>query len=172
MVGLSKSKFRGGVGNATLSPILWLFLNWEGPIFYGGTRLEKYNYISQPALDMILSQLGWDYADRLTDYVKEHPLYNEDDIPFRADFYPEGVKLASSKKAIIVCDGQSFIEYQGKPYISPWEIFDVFGEEGLKDIDNWTFKEERQWLIKKINGDWVKPFTLLTECPFRTSIRC
>ena len=51
-------------------------------------------------------------------------------------------------------------------------IFECHGEQGLKDINEWVFLEERQWLIKKLNGDWVRPFTLLTECPFRTNVRC
>ena len=133
--------------------------------------MEKYNYISLPALKVILLQLGWEYSDRLQDYINENELY-DGDIPFRADFYPEGVKLASSKKAIIIADGRTTIEYKDTLYFSPWMIFKSHGEQGLKDINDWVFKEERQWLIKKLNGDWVQPFTLLTECPFRTTIRC
>tara|TARA_R100000315_G_scaffold61662_1_gene40696 strand:- start:155 stop:562 length:408 start_codon:yes stop_codon:yes gene_type:complete len=132
---------------------------------------NKWNFLDELALETILSQLGWNYSNLLHEYVTEKQNYNGA-IPFRADFYPEGVKLASSKKAIIVSDGKTNIEYKGTLYVSPWMIFECHGEEGLKDIDNWDFKEERQWLIKKINGDWVQPFTLLTECPFRTTIRC
>ena len=51
-------------------------------------------------------------------------------------------------------------------------IFECHGQEALDDIDNWVFTEEIQWLIKKINGEWVRPFTLLTECTFRTTVRC
>jgi hypothetical protein len=132
---------------------------------------KQWNYLNELALETILSQLGWDYSNNLTSYVKEHNMYNGD-IPFRADFYPEGVRLAESKKAIIIADGKTIIEYKGTSYFSPWIIFDCHGQQALEDIDNWHFKEERQWLIKKINGDWVRPFTLLTECPFRTTIRC
>ena len=121
---------------------------------------------------MILSQLGWDYSNELSSTLLTHKGYTLEDIPFRADFYPEGLKLASSKKAIIISDGQTYIEYRGKPYISPWEIFNIYGEEALKDINNWNFIEEKQWLIKKTNGEWVKSFTLLIECPFRTTVRC
>ena len=134
--------------------------------------MAKYNYISQPALKMILSQLGWEYSDGLMDYVNEHDLYEDNNIPFRADFYPEGVKLASSKKAIIIADGRTTIKYKNYTYGSPWSIVDDWGMDSLNDIENWVFLEERQWLIRKLNGDWVQPFTLLTECPFRTSIRC
>ena len=133
--------------------------------------MERYNYISQPALKMILSQLGWDYSNNLIEYVREHDTYNGE-IPFRADFYPEGARLAHSKKAIIIADGKTTIEYKDTIWFSPWMIFECHGVDGLNDIDNWVFKEERQWLIKKTNGDWVRPFTLLTECPFRTNIRC
>ena len=133
--------------------------------------MSKFDYIKVDDLSLILLQMGWDYANTLEKYVKEHDTYNGE-IPFRADFYPEGVRLASSKKAIIIADGRTYIEYKGIPYLSPWMIFESHGEEGLKDIDNWDFKEERQWLIKKINGDWIKSFTLMTEIPFRTSVRC
>jgi len=133
--------------------------------------MGKYNYISQPALTVILSQLGWQYSDVLMDYVKEIDTYNGE-MPFRADFYPEGVRLASSEKAKIVSDGKTIIKYKDATWFSPWMIFECHGEQGLKDINEWVFLEERQWLIKKLNGDWVRPFTLLTECPFRTNVRC
>ena len=132
---------------------------------------NKWNFLDELTLETILSQLGWDYANRLSDYVDEHDLYNGN-IPFRADFYPEGVRLASSEKAKIVSDGKTIIKYKDATWFSPWMIFECHGEQGLKDINQWVFVEERQWLIKKLNGDWVRPFTLLTECPFRTSIRC
>ncbi len=132
---------------------------------------KQWNYLNELALETILSQLGWDYSNNLTNYVKEVDTY-KGDIPFRADFYPEGVRLAESKKAIIIADGKTVIKYKGTSYFSPWMIFECHGQQALDDIDNWEFKEERQWLIKKINGDWVRPFTLLTECPFRTTIRC
>ena len=132
---------------------------------------KQWNYLNELALETILSQLGWNYSNNLISYVEEHNLY-VGDIPFRADFYPEGVRLAESKKAIIVADGKTIIEYKGTSYLSPWMIFECHGQQAFDDIDNWHFKEERQWLIKKINGDWVRPFTLLTECPFRTTIRC
>lgn len=133
---------------------------------------EKYNFLSIDALEMILSQLGWNYSNSLNDIIGEHQSYSLKRIPFRADFYPPGWRLAASKKAIIISDGETEIEYKGELFYSPWEIFDRFGEDSLLDINNWNFIVERQWLIRKLNGDWVKSFTLLTECPFRTVIRC
>ena len=129
------------------------------------------NYMPTVVLETILSQLGWDYSNCLEGYVNEKSLY-KGDIPFRADFYPEGARLATSKKAIIIADGETKIKYKDELYLSPWMIFECHGQSALDDIENWVFIEERQWLIKKINGDWVRPFTLLTECPFRTTIRC
>lgn len=129
------------------------------------------NFLNNNALGMILSSLGWEYSGDLIDYVKEVNTY-KGEIPTRADFYPEGVRLASSKKAIIICDGKTTIQYKDTIYYTPWMIFECHGQEALDDIDNWVFTEEKQWLIKKINGEWVRPFTLLTECPFRTTVRC
>ena len=135
-------------------------------------KADGERYMNEGALELILKQLGWDYANNLTDITKlEHHIEN-DVVPLRADFYPEGVRLASSKKAIIICDGKTTIQYKDTIYYTPWMIFECHGQEALDDIDNWVFREEKQWLIKKINGEWVKPFTLLTECPFRTTVRC
>ena len=45
-------------------------------------------------------------------------------------------------------------------------IFNPYTIDENATIDN------LKWLIKKINGDWIKSFTLMTEIPFRTSVRC
>jgi len=155
-----------GRGNSLLLPLFFF-----GSLEPVGVNMSKFNYIKAADLGLILQQMGWDYSNHLQDYVREHTMYNGQ-IPFRADFYPEGVKLATSKKAVIIADGKCCIEYKGVPYLSPWMIFDCHGQTALDDIDNWIIKEERQWLIKKINGDWVRSFTLMTEIPFRTNIRC
>ena len=142
----------------------------EPPTFFLEENMSD-NFLNNNALGMILSSLGWEYSGDLIDYVKEVNTY-KGEIPTRADFCPEGVRLASSKKAIIICDGKTTIQYKDTIYYTPWMIFECHGQEALDDIDNWVFTEEKQWLIKKINGEWVRPFTLLTECPFRTTVRC
>ena len=83
-----------------------------------------------------------------------------------------GWTYAESLKHITNGDGRTIIKYKDYTYISPWEIYDTLGEDALNDIDNWVFEEEREWCIKKLNGDWVTTFTYLTECPFRTKVRC
>jgi hypothetical protein len=130
------------------------------------------DFMSEGALRMVLDQLGWTYAESLKDITKgEHDIEGEV-LPLRADFYPVGWKLAQSTKAIITCDGQTIIHYKNERFLTPWGIFDMFGSDSLNDIENWKFEEEREWCIKKLNGDWVTTFTYLTECPFRTKVRC
>jgi hypothetical protein len=130
------------------------------------------DFMSEGALRMVLDQLGWTYAESLKHITNgEHNIEGEI-LPLRADFYPVGWKLAQSTKATIKCDGRTIIKYKDYTYISPWEIYDTLGEDALNDIDNWVFEEEREWCIKKLNGDWVTTFTYLTECPFRTKVRC
>ena len=130
------------------------------------------DFFSEPSLDMILKTFGWEYSNNLKDLCVSE--YNFDIVvPFRADFYPLGATLAYSKRALIVCDGiGTIIKYKNKRYTSPWEIYSEWGIVGFEDIENWVYEEEKEWLIKKINGDWVKTFTELNKCPFRTTIRC
>jgi hypothetical protein len=131
------------------------------------------DFLSEGALRIILEQLGWKYSEGLKDIVKGEHDIEGDVLPLRADFYPIGWKLAQSTKAIIVCDGGfTSINYRGKDFVSPWEIYDTFGAESLDDIQNWIFREEKEWLIKKLDGSWIGTFTYLTECPFRTKVRC
>ena len=66
----------------------------------------------------------------------------------------------------------TLFNHKDELYLTPLMIFECHGQPALDDIENWVFIEERQWLIKKINGDWIKSFTLMTEIPFRTSVRC
>ena len=134
-------------------------------------KLNDKEFFSETALGLILNTFGWDYCNHLGQLCKEHDF--EMAIPFRADFYPVGYKLAQSKKAIIICDGtNTVIRYKSKVYSSPWEIYELWGKESFEDIENWIFEEEKEWLIKKTSGEWINTFTRLNECPFRTTIRC
>ena len=134
-------------------------------------QLNDKEFFSEATLALILNTFGWDYSHNLGQLCKEHNF--DTAIPFRADFYPIGYRLAQSKKAIIVCDGtKSIIQYKSMIYNSPWDIYKSWGIDSFGDMENWIFEEEKEWLIKKINGDWVKTFTELNKCPFRTTIRC
>tara|TARA_R110002020_G_scaffold206880_1_gene412275 strand:- start:212 stop:619 length:408 start_codon:yes stop_codon:yes gene_type:complete len=133
--------------------------------------LNDKEFFSETALGLILNTFGWDYSNHLGELCKEKNF--NDNVPFKADFYPLGSKLAYSKRAIIVCDGiGTIIKYKDKRYTSPWEIYSDWGISGFEDIEQWKYEEEKEWLIRKINGDWVQTFTHLNKCPFRTTIRC
>ena len=136
-------------------------------------KVDGKEYMSEGALEMILKQLGWDYsAPNLTDITKlEHGIEN-DVVPLRADFYPDGWTLARSNKAIIRAFGKSIIHYKDETFLTGWGIYDRFGHDGLNDIENWRFEEEKEWTIIKFSGEWITTFTHLTECPFRTKVKC
>ena len=129
-------------------------------------------YMNEGALKIILKQLGWDYAEMLSDITKKEHDIRSDVVPLRADFYPEGWVLARSNKAIIRAYGKSVIHYKNETFLTGWGIYDRFGLDGLNDICNWRYEEEMEWTITKFNGDWVTTFTHLTECPFRTKVKC
>ena len=75
-------------------------------------KADGERYMNEGALNLILEQLGWDYANNLTDITKlEHNIEN-DVVPLRADFYPEGWVLARSNKATIRAFGNSVIHYK------------------------------------------------------------
>ena len=135
-------------------------------------KTDGREFMSEGALRIILEQLGWNYDNSLTDITKlEHNIDN-DIVPLRADFYPDGWTLARSSKAIIRVGGKTIIKYKNYTYGSPWSIVDDWGNDSLNDIENWEFEEEREWTITKFDGSWITTFTYLTECPFRTKVKC
>ena len=135
-------------------------------------EVDGLEFMSEGALKMVLEQLGWDYSYDLTNITKLEHNIDSDVLPLRADFYPDGWTLARSNKAVIRAFGKTTIKYKNYTYGSPWELVNDWGIDSLDDIGNWKFEEEMEWTIVKFNGDWVTTFTYLTECPFRTKVRC
>ena len=65
------------------------------------------NILPTEILPVFLKSQGWLYRDskKYKDYTLMKP-----------DFYPVGYVLAVSMKAVIICDGETFIEYNDKQY--------------------------------------------------------
>ena len=91
--------------------------------------------------------------------------------PVRADFYPTGYVLGFSKKALIVCDGESEFDYGGKTYFDFQDLYDELGEEAYSTFPEWTIIIEKEWCVKK-NNEWIASFSNLAEMPFRTKVGC
>ena len=85
----------------------------------------------------------------------------------RADFYPTGFVLATSKRAVIVCDGESEIQYDGNTFNDVEELFSIYGRTDILDVFyDWEFKMVKEWVVKKSNGEFLSTFTTLKEMPF------
>ena len=103
--------------------------------------------------------------------VKQYEMY-DGLVMLKPDFYPTGYILAYSKKAIIICDGSSVINYQGHIFNDVQELVKKYGEKILSEYQTWDFKQEKEWLIKKLNGDWVGSFSKMSELKNRRKLRC
>lgn len=141
-------------------------------------KADGKDFFSKGALKMILEQLGWTMNDpqNLIDDMKEKMLELPTDlIPIRPDFYIQGARLASSDIYDIICDGESEIIYKEQKFTSPSVIYNQYGLLGIKDIENWRFTIEKEWVIKlnvRTGKGWTDySFTHLNDCPFRTTVR-
>ena len=103
--------------------------------------------------------------------VKEYKMFNGL-VLLKPDFYPEGYILAYSKKAIIICDGSSVINYRGYVFSDTQELVKKYGEKILSEYQTWDFKQEKEWLIKRLNGQWVGSFSKMSELKHRKNLRC
>jgi len=121
------------------------------------------NFLNPSAFKIIIEQqLGW--------ILKDFKTLNGLAV-VRPDFYPNNHVLGISKKAVIVCKGKSLFSIGNKEYNSIDDAFDKLGVSILDTFEEWEWQMEKEWVIMK-DGEWVGSFTILTECPFRTKIRC
>ena len=89
----------------------------------------------------------------------------------RADFYPVGYLLATSKKAVIICEGECEFSYKGEVFKDFDQLYSILGDGAYETFPDWEIKVEKQWTVKR-NGEWVWAFSHLQEMPTRKQIRC
>jgi len=128
--------------------------------------LDNNNFIPINTIGVVLSAFGWSHSES-----KNYTTSEELVTIVKPDFYPNGHVLAVSKKAIIVCDGESQFEYQGKEYNDVQEIIGEFGIQIIETFPQWKFTIEKEWTIKK-NGEYVHSFSSLKELRHRKKLRC
>ena len=123
-------------------------------------KADLINFISPDAFKIIMKdQLDWFLGDfKIIDGL----------AIIKPDFYENGTVLATSKKAIIVCMGKSHFIINGREYTSIDEAIDQNGASILQSFDDWEWKMEKEWVIKKSNnGEWVKTCCVLSDFPYR-----
>lgn len=120
------------------------------------------NIIPKGMLPIVLEAHGWIYKDSISylDYTLMKP-----------DFYPSGFVLAVSKKAIIVCGGESLIKFKGNEYSDVKELIDEFGRAIIDTFPQWTFEIEKEWTVMK-NGEYVHSFSSFAQIAERKKLRC
>ena len=124
---------------------------------------DNVNFIAPQLLPKWFETFGWN--------LKKFDTYNGLAVA-RADFYPIGFIIGFSNKAIIICDGETKINYNGEEYFDFEELKNKLGEKAYSTFPEWRIEIEKQWTIKKTNGEWVAAFSDLSEMPFRKDIRC
>jgi|TARA_R110000824_G_scaffold283693_4_gene472076 hypothetical protein len=119
--------------------------------------LDNDSFIQKNIVRDVMRTFGW----TLNDYIG----YQEFAL-MRADFYPTGFVLATSKRAIITCDGESQISYNGNIFRDIEELYAIYGKESIKEFNDWDFLVVKEWVIKKNSGEFLTTFTTLKEMPF------
>lgn len=126
-------------------------------------KLEKPHFLDEDFFKDCFEMKGWK--------IKKYEKY-EDKVLFNPNFYPEEYILAYSSKAIIICDGLSVINYRGCEFNDSSTLVKKHGIEALSDYRNWDIKQEKEWLIKKLNGSWVHSFSKISGLKYRKKVRC
>lgn len=120
------------------------------------------NIIPKGMLPIVLEAHGWIYKDSLSylDYTLMKP-----------DFYPSGFVLAVSKKAVIICDGDTLIRFKGIEYSDITDLINEFGKEIINTFPQWDFVIEKEWTVMK-NGQYVHSFSSFDQIEERKKLRC
>ena len=107
--------------------------------------------------------LDWD--------IKDYKKY-QGKVLLKPDFYQAGFILASSTKAIIICDGSSVINYRDEFYEDFSDLLKKHGDLALEDYMNWHYEQEKEWLIRKFNGKFISTFSKMSQLKKRSEVRC
>ena len=119
------------------------------------------NFTGKANLPLLLSAFGWICKDFMV---------CDNLAPLKADFYPKGFVLALSKKAVILCDGESLIRYDGEEFESFADLKFKYGRNAYRTFPDWEIVVEKEWVVKK-NGEWLYAFTNFSELPFRSNMK-
>ena len=138
--------------------------------FYMDYEWNKNVFLEKKWLEYLLSNLKWKSRDFKK--VSETIFDTSDLVYFKPDFYPEGYILAATTKAIIICDGSSVINYRDTEFKDVSQIIETFGIEAIRDYDNWNFEQEKEWLVRKLNGQWIYSFTSVIEMKSERELKC
>tara|TARA_R100000781_G_scaffold9994_1_gene9680 strand:+ start:157 stop:585 length:429 start_codon:yes stop_codon:yes gene_type:complete len=128
--------------------------------------LDNVNFIPVNTIGIVMSAFGWTHSES-----QNYSISGESLTVVKPDFYPNGHVLAVSKKAVIICDGESHFEYRGKEYTDIQEIIGEFGIQIIETFPEWVFTIEKEWTIMK-NGEFVHSFSSLNELRHRKKLRC
>ena len=123
---------------------------------------DNINFMKKEVFPEFLSIFGWK--------VKEFKTYDGLAV-IRADFYPIGHVLAISKKAVIVCEGNSQFDCSGSCYYDFKELIKQEGDSAYETFPSWVITVEKEWTIRK-NGEWIHSFSNLQDMPYRKQVKC
>lgn len=120
-------------------------------------------FIGTEAYNLVTKDKGW---------VINDPKVINNNVCFKPDFYSSGTILAFTKKAKIICMGETVVIYDDKTYTSIESLISDNGEDSIKDFSSWEFKEEKEWVVIKDGHNWIFSFTTLNKFPKSTKLRC
>tara|TARA_R110001592_G_scaffold224032_2_gene479567 strand:- start:16572 stop:16961 length:390 start_codon:yes stop_codon:yes gene_type:complete len=128
-------------------------------------KADLQNFLNPDAFKTIMTtQLGW--------FLGDFKVINGLAV-VRPDFYDNNTVIATSKKAVIVCMGQSRFKINNIEYSSIQEAIERNGASILQSYSDWTWTEEKEWIImKNDSGEWVKSCSTLSDFPFRKQVKC
>ncbi len=128
-------------------------------------KADLQNFLDPAAFKLIMvNQLDW--------FLGEFKVINGLAI-VKPDFYDNDTVIATSKKAVIVCKGNSRFKIGEKEYFSIQDAINERGASCLQDFYSWEWLEEKEWVIMKSNNaEWVKTCCVLSDFPYRKQIRC
>lgn len=122
------------------------------------------NFIDENGLKLMLDLKGWHYCNNAINMFGLAVI--------KPDFYPNNHILALGKKGYIYSAGETSIEYKNMRFSKTQDLLDFFGTKAIDDFSNWSFIEEKEWVLTDGNNKLITSFTTLDQLPKRTEYRC
>tara|TARA_R110000751_G_scaffold129323_1_gene231367 strand:+ start:674 stop:1207 length:534 start_codon:yes stop_codon:yes gene_type:complete len=132
---------------------------------------ELENFLHSKIVVSDLKSSGWTFKEgkSLSNF---HIKFNDLNIIItNPNFYNDGEIIAHSRKSIIQASGHPIVKYKNKEYWDIGHLIRVYGDEAIKEMDEWEWIQICDWIIvSKKDNNLLAQFESWDELPTRKDV--
>ena len=113
-----------------------------------------------------------EYLFKIKGFTLREPLEYDGKTLFMPDFYPDRYVIAASHGALIICSGESAINYRDQDFDSVEELVATYGRKEIENYADWEFRSVKEWAVLGLDNRVRQYFTNPIMLKTTKQLRC